>query len=83
MEMANVIVKGFILVPISELEIIQAALARHLALTREEPGCIRFEVNQDDIEPVKFAVNEEAFEVHQNRSARSNWGKVTTKVERH
>ncbi|WP_261837175.1 putative quinol monooxygenase [Vibrio ishigakensis] len=86
--MSKVILEGYILVPGSQLEQIKVSLKKHIQLTRQEPGCLVFEVTQDDIEPTRFRVYEEfeseqAFNAHQQRVKQSKWGKDTVDVERH
>ena len=86
--MSKVTLKGFILVPASELEGVKQALVRHKQLTLEEPGCITFKVVENKKNPLRFDVFEEftsqsAFEQHQQRVRDSDWGKVTVNVERH
>ena len=84
----KVVLRGHIVVPIEDLEAIEAALANHIALTRNEPGCLIFEVNADTSDPCRFNVYEEftnraAFEAHQQRVQASDWGKVTRGATRH
>ena len=86
--MPKVTLKGFILVPESELEIVQTELPNHTRLTLEETGCITFNVIQNPDNPLRFDVYEEfadkmAFAHHQQRVKASLWGKVTVNVERH
>ncbi|WMN69384.1 antibiotic biosynthesis monooxygenase [Vibrio parahaemolyticus] len=86
--MSKVTLKGFILVPEEELEVVKSALAAHKRLTLQEPGCIIFNVTESSSDPLRFNVYEEfidksAFEHHQNRVKESHWGKVTVNVERH
>ena len=86
--MTGIVLKGYILVPQAELPDIIAALPEHIALTRREPGCRVFEVQQDAAQPDKFNVYEEfasreAFEAHQLRLSGSAWGQITQNVERH
>ncbi len=38
--MGKVILKGFIVVPEDELNIVSKALEKHVALTKQEPGCL-------------------------------------------
>ncbi|EKF9639321.1 antibiotic biosynthesis monooxygenase [Vibrio cholerae] len=80
--------KGFILVPESELELVKNELVNHKRLTLEETGCITFSVIQNSENALRFDVYEEfsdkvAFEQHQKRVKASHWGKVTVNVERH
>ena len=86
--MSKVTLSGHIEVPEVELAKITVALERHMALTREEPGCIVFEVVQDSEEPTMFSVYEEfvdqaAFDAHQNRVLASSWSEATKNVVRH
>ena len=86
--MPKVTLKGFILVPESDLELVQAELVNHTRLTLEETGCITFSVTQNPDNPLRFDVYEEfadkeAFDLHQQRVKASHWGKVTVNVERY
>ncbi|WP_417553393.1 putative quinol monooxygenase [Marinomonas fungiae] len=86
--MPKLTLKGFILVPESDLELVQTELANHTRLTLEEAGCITFSVVQNLENPLRFDVYEEfsdreSFELHQIRVKASHWGKVTVNVERH
>ncbi len=86
--MSKVTLKGFILVPESELELVKNELVNHKRLTLEETGCITFSVIQNSGNALRFDVYEEftdkvAFEQHQKRVKASHWGKVTLNVERH
>lgn len=86
--MSKVALSGYILVPATDLEAVLAELPNHIALTREEEGCLRFEVSQDQNDMQRFAVYEEfstreAFQIHQARVAASRWGDITVNVERH
>ncbi len=86
--MPKVILKGYILVPNEQLDMVQEALVEHVRLTLEEPGCIVFSVEQNAQNPLRFDVYEEfvdkvAFENHQQRVVNSYWGRVTKDVERH
>ncbi|SBT19125.1 hypothetical protein MGA5115_03286 [Marinomonas gallaica] len=86
--MSKVTLKGFILVPESQLELVKNELVNHKRLTLEETGCITFNVIQNSENAFRFDVYEEftdkvAFEQHQKRVKASHWGKVTVNVERH
>ncbi|AZQ67685.1 antibiotic biosynthesis monooxygenase [Silicimonas algicola] len=70
----------------AEAGIVRAHLAEHVRLTRDEPGCISFEVAQDD-DPLVWTVTEAfadrtAFEAHQARTRGSVWGTATTGIQR-
>ncbi|WP_217514480.1 putative quinol monooxygenase [Vibrio metschnikovii] len=86
--MSKVTLKGFILVPESDLELVKNELVNHKRLTLEEIGCITFSVTENSENPLPFDVYEEftdkaAFEHHQKRVKASNWGKVTVNAERY
>ncbi|ENM3807577.1 MULTISPECIES: putative quinol monooxygenase [Vibrio] len=86
--MSKVTLKGFILVPESDLELVKNELVNHKRLTLEEIGCITFSVTENSENPLRFDVYEEftdkaAFDHHQKRVKASNWGKVTVNVERY
>ncbi len=58
----------------------------HVAASRAEPGCIRFDLVQTD-DPLVFAVAErfrsvEAYRAHQARTRASAWGRATADIER-
>jgi len=79
---------GHIVVPESDLAAVRAELPRHIELTRQEAGCLVFEVTQDAERHNVFHVFEEffdrpAFEAHQARSKGSRWGRASANVERH
>ncbi len=83
-----VTLKGYIIVPVEEISAIKKALSTHIELTRQEPGCLAFEVTQDRSNPAKFHVHEvfidqKAFQSHQSRIKTSDWGALTTHVQRH
>jgi autoinducer 2-degrading protein len=85
---SGIILKGTILVPDADLEIVQNELIIHTELTRQESGCLIFEVSQNIDNANEFTVYEEfvsksAFDSHQQRVKNSHWGKVTKRVERH
>lgn len=85
--MTQVVLTGYILVPESELTAVKNALTHHIELTRQEPGCLVFEVTQEANNPCRFDVYEvftdqEAFAAHQQRVQASEWGKISVNVER-
>lgn len=86
--MPNIVLQGFIIVPDSDLEAVKQALPQHCELTLQEPGCRVFRVTPHPTNPNRFDVYEEftskaAFEAHQQRVQQSDWGRVTSRVERH
>ncbi len=85
--MANVTLRGHIIVSDADLDVVKVALITHIDLTRQEEGCITFEVTQDSNNANRFDVYEEftdkeSFEKHQERVRNSEWGVTTVNVER-
>ena len=78
---------GYIDVPVGRREAIAAALPLHIALTRAETGCLRFDVIPDaDIEG-RYNVSElftdrASFEAHQDRIRSSDWGEISSGIPR-
>ncbi len=71
----------------SERAIIEQHLPTHIALSRAEPGCLKFEVSQDPEAPHCFHVSEifdseSSFDSHQARTRASDWGRATEGVLR-
>ena len=71
----------------AEARIVEDHLGDHIRLTREETGCLRFEVTRSDSEPMVWMLDEaftdrSAFEAHQNRTRTSHWGRVSVGIER-
>ena len=84
----KVVLKGFIIVPDSDLPSVLEELPNHMTMTRREPGCLMFEVLRDSNSEHRFNVYEEfdsqaSFDSHQDRAKRSKWGAVSSNVERH
>tara|TARA_S200000501_G_C20269442_1_gene502155 strand:- start:153 stop:437 length:285 start_codon:yes stop_codon:yes gene_type:complete len=80
-------VKGYIKVPLEELETIKLYLDEHVQNTRSEVGCIEFKVEQSTEDKCIFNVFEvfvsrDAFDAHQDRVNASRWGSITKNVER-
>lgn len=87
MSEARVFLKGHIAVPADRLAQVRAALPEHIALTRAEPGCLSFEVEEDADVPGRFKVSETfesqaAFDAHQARTKASAWFEVTKGIPR-
>ncbi|WP_028973906.1 putative quinol monooxygenase [Spirochaeta cellobiosiphila] len=85
--MSKIILKGYIEVPYSDIELIKKELVKHIHNTKLETGCILFEVTQDLEDDSIFNVYEEfvskeAFEEHQSRVKKSYWGKITKDYKR-
>lgn len=78
---------GYIEVPSNKLEIVRDALEIHIALTRQEEGCLSFNVVEDAEQNGRFNVSEtfesqEAFDAHQARTKASDWFRVTQDMPR-
>lgn len=87
-KLSKIILEGYILVADENLFAVEQELPTHIKLTREEDGCLVFNVLQDTKNINRFNVYEEftnanAFELHQARVSNSIWGEVTANVERH
>ena len=86
--MSKVTLTGHIIFPESDLSAVKSELDTHIELTRQENGCLKFEVTQDPESTQKFNVYEEftdkeSFTNHQERAGKSKWAAVTKNVERH
>lgn len=83
----KVTLSGYIDVQAADLDAVKAELPKHIRLTREEPGCLVFNVEPDLQRKNRFVVyeefvNEEAYKFHQNRVMASAWGRITKNVKR-
>ncbi|AYQ55777.1 antibiotic biosynthesis monooxygenase [Bathymodiolus thermophilus thioautotrophic gill symbiont] len=86
--MLKVVLKGYILASDSDLAIVKKELENHIQLTRQEEGCLVFEVSQDNKNINQFNVYEEfvskdAFKLHQQRLSGTEWGRVSSRLEKH
>ena len=77
--------RGTLTVPEEKRHEVREALGEHVRLTREEPGCLSFEVAE--AEPGVFEVAESfrdaaAFEAHQKRMFHSDWAVRTEGMAR-
>ncbi|MEL6158817.1 MAG: antibiotic biosynthesis monooxygenase [Cyanobacteria bacterium J06554_11] len=86
--MGKITLFGFIIVPKNDLATVESELATHIEHTRQEAGCLTFNVVRSQSDECRFDVMETfesrtAFEHHQNRVTSSRWGEVTVNVERH
>lgn len=67
--------------------VVLAHLPQHMRLTLREPGCLFFDITQDEAEPNIWHVNEgfatrAHFEAHQARMQASDWGRATLRIKR-
>ncbi|MBP2372632.1 putative quinol monooxygenase [Paeniglutamicibacter psychrophenolicus] len=69
-----------------EIAVVTEFLPRHIELTRAEPGCISFEVNQTDNPQVwdvaECFQNADSFALHQTRVNASEWRRATAGIKR-
>ena len=70
----------------AEAEMVRAHMPEHARLTREEPGCLKFDVTETD-DPLVWQVDEEFaspddFRFHQERGAASTWGRISEGIKR-
>lgn len=69
-----------------EIQLVAQHLPSHVELTRQEPGCLLFEVSPTE-DSMIWQVEEvfrdaAAFGAHQQRVAQSEWGRATAKIHR-
>lgn len=66
--------------------IVRRHLPQHIELTRAEPGCLHFDVQQSDDALVwtvsEAFVSQAAFEAHRARVRASDWGRATAGIKR-
>ena len=78
---------GTIIIPVERQAECLPLLDEHTHLTRQEPGCLKFDVTQDDSDPTLFHVdelfeNESAFAHHQSAGAARPWGHASKNLAR-
>jgi len=78
---------GHIDVPKERIAAVEAALPKHIELTRSEPGCVSFEVVastqiEGRFKVAEMFVDQAAFDAHQERTKASDWFRVTEGMER-
>jgi quinol monooxygenase YgiN len=81
-------IRGHIDVPAADLAMFEAALKRHVHLSRAEPGCEQFTILPVENHPGRFAVTEvfrdqAAFDAHTARTRASDWWQATCHIPRH
>lgn len=82
-----VLLTGKITIPQRLHDTLLPLLEEHTALTRKEPGCLRFTVTQDQSDPELFHVDEcfideAAFAQHQAHGAARPWGPASVDLKR-
>ncbi len=86
--MSKVTLEGYVIVTDSDLAAVKSELSNHIRLTRQEEGCLVFEVSQDPDNKNRFNgyeefTSQEAFKFHQQRASSTDWGKVSSRLEKH
>jgi len=86
--LSKLILKGHIVVAEEDLAAIKKALPEHSKLTKQEPGCLKFEIKQDPENENIFNVHEEfvdsdAFAAHKLRMKNTEWTAAAVNVERY
>lgn len=71
---------------LSDVSIVERFLPKHVELSRDEPGCLRFEVTQSDDLLVwnvsELFTDQASFDSHQARVKASEWGQATAHIQR-
>jgi len=85
--MEKIVLRGRLVVPAEEMDAVLQALPEHIALSRNEPGCLKFEVSRceqqsNTLEVYEEFVNKAAFEAHQQRTQASAWARVSVNAKR-
>lgn len=83
----GIILSGYLDVPDADIATVEAHLPEHINLSREEHGCVSFDVGVDPENKNRYLVDEEftdkaAFEAHQVRVKQSDWGRATAHLSR-
>ena len=65
-----------------EVDTLTTLLGPHVALSRAEPGCLSYELFQDEVQLTTFQLNavfrdRQAFEAHKARVESADWGRAT------
>lgn len=85
--MSRVRLTGTITIPVAEQAVMRPLLDAHIALSRAEPGCLRFDISQDPDDAAVFRLDElfedeDAFAHHQTRTKASEWGRRSAHLVR-
>ena len=83
----RVLLNGYVDVPAERWDEVRDALDDHIMLTRNEPGCIMFNVTPCQEVELRLLVeeifeNQEAFDAHQARTQASPWAEITAGLPR-
>lgn len=82
-----VVVSGTLTATGADIERARALIPEHIALSRAEPGCLKFELHEDPETPGLWRLDElfadeAAFRRHQQRTRASRWGQESTRMAR-
>lgn len=85
--MTKILLTGTLTCAAHEIEAVLELLPVHIRLSRAEPGCLSFDLWQDELTQTRFHVSEvfrdrAALDAHKDRSAQSDWGRVTGHMSR-
>ncbi|TVZ41532.1 quinol monooxygenase YgiN [Alteromonadaceae bacterium 2753L.S.0a.02] len=85
--MSKIKLSGYIDIPVEDLQAVLRELPMHISLSRDEPGCLEFNVVQDSEIATRLYVyeifaSEPHFEHHQRRLQTSDWGQLTASATR-
>lgn len=85
--MPKIILQGYIEIPAIDIELVRNELSMHVELSRQEAGCLIFDLEEDSKNAYRFNVYEEfasqdAFDAHQERVRGSRWGSITKNAVR-
>ncbi len=85
--MGKILLTGTMTCAPDEMDAVLSVLPTHIRLSRAEPGCLQFDLWQDEVKPTEFHVtevfrSEAAFETHQDRTRNSDWFRITGHMRR-
>lgn len=83
----NIVIRGTITCTPEDLDMVLREVAHHIALTRAEPGCMHFSIEQSEANPCVFDVQERfvdqaAFDAHTRRTRASDWWEKSKHIPR-
>lgn len=86
--MSKVVLNGYVMVPHEDLAAVHRELPIHCELSKQEEGCLVFDVAFDAGNPNRINIYEEfrdkeAFDFHNQRMVGSDWKKAARNVEPH
>ncbi len=83
----RVLLNGYVDVPADRWEEVREAMQDHITLTRNEAGCVMFNVTPCREVELRLLVeeifeNQQAFDAHQARTKTSPWADITAGIPR-